>query len=293
MTIYILKFCYRQKIKNRRRPLQKQNEDQARESEADSPGAACAGRAPAAAREDVPALLARVQRLHVRQGTVGGGGEVGVPGGEQVEDTGLEVDVLHWHLLVAVSTGSLQGVARPGRRQRGARHVVPQDGRHLALPVVDALAQGAAIDAQLQVLALLVGHGQVLGHAHGQRQVAPQLPHEDRGPDVAGVHLHVAATLPLHDEQALGVAVPAARAAVHKGGRQVIGHSLVHFLICTLPVSFEDDGDLGAGTHTNVSSPAGTQTALPCGRSRTASAGAPASPVKGVTVQAKEPTGLE
>lgn len=128
---------------------------------------------------------------------------------------------------------------------------MPQDGRHLALPVVDALAQGAAVDTQLQVLTFLVGHSQVLRHADGERQVATQLPHEDSGPYVAGVHLHVAATLPLQDKQALGVAIPAAGAAVHKGSRQVIGHSLVHFLICTLPVSFEDDGDLGEGTHTN------------------------------------------
>lgn len=203
-----------------------------------------AGRPVPAARENVPALLPGVQCLHVLQSTVGGNGEVGITSGEQVKDAGLEIDVLHWHLLVAVSVGSLQCVARPGLCQGGAGQGVPQDGRHLALPLIDALAQRAAIDAQLQVLALLVGHGQVFGHADGEGQVATQLPHKHRGSYVAGVHLHVAAALPFHDSQALGVAVPAAGAAIHKGSWQVICHSLVHFLICTLTVGFEDDGDL-------------------------------------------------
>uniref|UniRef100_A0A8W4F761 Uncharacterized protein n=1 Tax=Sus scrofa TaxID=9823 RepID=A0A8W4F761_PIG len=199
--------------------------------------AASRGRPVATAWENVPAFLPWVQRRHVLQGTVGCGGEVGITGGEQVKDTGLEVDVLHWHLLVALSVGSLQC----------ARQAVPQDGRHLALPVIDALAQGAAIHTQLQVLALLVGHGQVFWHADGEGQVATQLPHKHRGPYVAGVHLHVAAALPLHDAQALGVTVPAAGATIHKGSWQVIRHSLVYFLICTLTMGFEDDRDLWDG----------------------------------------------
>lgn len=209
--------------------------------------AASLGRLVPTAWENVPAFLPGVQRLHVLQGAVGSCGEVGVTSGEQVEDTGLEIDVLHWHLLLALSVGSLQCVARPGLCQRGVRQGVPQDGRHLALPVVDALAQGAAVHTQLQILALLVGHGQVFGHADGEGQVATQLPHEHRRPYVAGVHLHVAATLPFHDSQALDVTIPTAGAAIHKGSRQVIGHSLVHFLICTLTVGFEDDRDLWEG----------------------------------------------
>uniref|UniRef100_A0A8C9JBB3 Uncharacterized protein n=1 Tax=Panthera tigris altaica TaxID=74533 RepID=A0A8C9JBB3_PANTA len=136
---------------------------------------------------------------------------------------------------------------------------VPQDGRHLALPIINALAQGAAIHTQLQVLAFLIGHGQVFRHADGEGQVATQLPHKYRGPYVAGVHFHVAAALPLHDKQALGVAIPTAGAAIHKGGRQVICHSLVHFLICALTVSFEDDGYLWGGTHTNLNRVEGKQ----------------------------------
>lgn len=209
--------------------------------------AACLEHLVPAAWENVPTFLPRVQCLHVLQGAVGSCGEVGITGGEQVEDTGLEIDVLHWHLLMALSVGSLQCVARPGLCQRGVRQGVPQDGRHLALPVIDALAQRAAIDTQLQVLAFLVGHGQVFGHADGEGQVATQLPHKHCRPDVAGVHLHIATALPLHDPQALDVAVPTAGAAIHKGSRQVIGHSLVHFLIRTLTVGFEDDRDLWEG----------------------------------------------
>ena len=192
----------------------------------------------------MPTFLPGVQRLHVLQGAVRGSREVGIAGGEQVKDAGLEVDVLHRHLLVTPCAGRLQRVAGPGRGGGAVGQAGPQDGRHLALPVVDALAQGAAGHAQLQVLALLVGHGQRLGHADGQRQVAAQLPHEYRGPHVARVHLHWAAALSLHDPQALGVAIPAAGAAIYEGGRQVIGHGLVDFLIRTLPVRFEDDGDL-------------------------------------------------
>ena len=210
--------------------------------------AASAGRLLTTAWENVPALLPGVQRLHVRQGTVGCCGEVGITSGEQVEDTGLKIDVLHWHLLVALSVGSLQCVARPGLCQGVVRQGVPQDGRHLALPIIDALAQGAAVHTQLQVLAFLEGHGQVFRHADGEGQVVTQLPHKHRGPYVAGVHLHIAATLPFHNTQALGVAVPTAGAAIHKGSRQVICHSLVHFLICTLTVGFEDDRDLWEGT---------------------------------------------
>uniref|UniRef100_A0A5F9CVF8 Uncharacterized protein n=1 Tax=Oryctolagus cuniculus TaxID=9986 RepID=A0A5F9CVF8_RABIT len=148
---------------------------------------------------------------------------------------------------MALSAGRLQCVAGPGLHQGGARRAVPQDGGHLALPVVDAFAQWAAVHTQLQVLAFLVGHGQVLGHADGQGQVATQLPHEHRGPYVAGVHLHVATALALHDAQALGIAVPTAGGAVHEGGWQVIGHSLVHFLLGALVVGFEDDSDLWGG----------------------------------------------
>uniref|UniRef100_A0A9L0JN19 Uncharacterized protein n=2 Tax=Equus asinus TaxID=9793 RepID=A0A9L0JN19_EQUAS len=134
---------------------------------------------------------------------------------------------------------------------------VPQDGGHLALPIINALAQGAAVHTQLQVLAFLVGHGQVFGHADSEGQVATQLPHKHRGSYVAGVHLHVAATLPLHDTQALGVAVPTTGAAIHKGSWQVICHSLVYFLICTLAVGFEDDRDLWEGTRTKFNTMGG------------------------------------
>uniref|UniRef100_A0A8C0SPY2 Uncharacterized protein n=3 Tax=Canis lupus TaxID=9612 RepID=A0A8C0SPY2_CANLF len=137
----------------------------------------------------------------------------------------------------------LQREAGPGRR-RGAA----QDGGHPAAAVVDALGQRAAVHAQLQVLALLVGHGQRLGHAQRQRQVAAQLAHEHGGADVARVHLHGAAALALPHHQALGVAVAAARAAVHEGRRQVVAHRLVHLLLRARAVGLEDDGHLRGST---------------------------------------------
>ena len=69
---------------------------------------------------------------------MGCGGKVDITSGEQVEDTGLEIDVLYWHPLIALRVGSLQCVARPGLHQGGARQAVPQNGRHLALPIIDA-----------------------------------------------------------------------------------------------------------------------------------------------------------
>lgn len=204
-----------------------------------------------AAGEDVPALLPRVQCFYILQGTVGCSGEVGITSGEQVKDARLEIDVLHWHLLMALGAGSLQCVARPGLHGGGARQAVPQDSRNLALSVIHAFTRGAAVHTQLQVLAFLVGHGQVFRHSNGEGQVPTQLPHKHCGAYVAGMHLHVAAALLLHDVKALNVTVPPTGGAVHKGGWQVVCHSLVYFLICTLMVCFEDNSDLWDGRRTN------------------------------------------
>uniref|UniRef100_A0A8C9H2G9 Uncharacterized protein n=1 Tax=Piliocolobus tephrosceles TaxID=591936 RepID=A0A8C9H2G9_9PRIM len=160
---------------------------------------------------------------------------------------------------MASSAGSLQCVARPGLHQGGARQAVSQDGRHLALPIIDAFTHGAAIHAQLQVLALLVRHGQVFRHTDGKGQVATHLPYKHCGPYIEGVHLHIVATLPLHDTQALGIAVPTTGGAIHKGGWQVICHSLVDFLICTLMVGFEDNSDLWEGACTRFNRMGGKQ----------------------------------
>lgn len=115
-----LKFCYRQKKKKLRKTkkqnkdkkqlLQKHNKDQACESKTNRQ----IPTSPTAAGEDVPAFLSWVQRFHILQGTVGCSSKVGITSGEQVEDTRLEIDVLHRHLLVALGAGSLQCVARPG-----------------------------------------------------------------------------------------------------------------------------------------------------------------------------------
>ncbi|KAL4699589.1 hypothetical protein H8958_015457 [Nasalis larvatus] len=154
---------------------------------------------------------------------------------------------------MALSAGSLQCVARPGLHQGGARQAVSQDGRHLALTIIDAFTHGAAIHAQLQVLALLVRHGQVFRHTDGKGQVATHLPYKHCGPYIEGVHLHIVATLPLHDTQALGIAVPTTGGAIHKGG------CLVDFLICTLMVGFEDNSDLWEGACTRFNRMGGKQ----------------------------------
>uniref|UniRef100_A0A8C3RDZ1 Uncharacterized protein n=1 Tax=Cyanoderma ruficeps TaxID=181631 RepID=A0A8C3RDZ1_9PASS len=110
--------------------------------------------------------------------------------------------------------------------------------------VINTLAGGAAVDAELQVLALLVGHDQLLGHADGQGQVVPQLADVHRGPDVPGVHLYVFATDFLYNVQAPGVPISSACCTVNESCRQVISHCLIHFLICTVLVRFEDNSNL-------------------------------------------------
>uniref|UniRef100_A0A5F8GJ97 Uncharacterized protein n=1 Tax=Monodelphis domestica TaxID=13616 RepID=A0A5F8GJ97_MONDO len=146
----------------------------------------------------------------------------------------MEIDVFHWHLLVASGSGGLQCIVGPGLGGGGAGNRVPHDGRHLPLPIVNALTQGAAIHAELQAL----------GHADCQRQVATQLPHIHGGPYIPGVHLHMEATCLLDNVQALDVTISATGGAIDEGCRQVIGHGLVHFLIGTLMVGFEDNSYL-------------------------------------------------
>uniref|UniRef100_A0A803V320 Uncharacterized protein n=1 Tax=Ficedula albicollis TaxID=59894 RepID=A0A803V320_FICAL len=118
--------------------------------------------------------------------------------------------------------------------------------------LINTLAGRAALHTQLQVLALPVGHGQLLGHANGQCQVAPELPDEHRGPDVPGMHLNVFAADFLHNVQAPRVPISSTCCTINKSCRQVIGHCLIYFLICTVLVRFEDNSYLwGRGEKTN------------------------------------------
>lgn len=49
-----------------------------------------------------------MKALHVLQGAVGGRREVSVPGGQEVKDARVKVDVLHLQLLPAALPGALQ-----------------------------------------------------------------------------------------------------------------------------------------------------------------------------------------
>uniref|UniRef100_A0A8C9TAI6 Uncharacterized protein n=1 Tax=Scleropages formosus TaxID=113540 RepID=A0A8C9TAI6_SCLFO len=137
-------------------------------------------------------------------------------------------------------------ISSRGRLPCAARHglTLSASGRQVAVPV-DALRRRAAVNAELQVLRLVVGHGQLLGDAHGQRQVASQLAHDDGDADVAGVDLDVPPRRLLGHPQASRLAVAAAHRAVHESGGQVVGDRLVHLLLRAVLVRFEDYRDLG------------------------------------------------
>uniref|UniRef100_A0A803VY10 Uncharacterized protein n=1 Tax=Ficedula albicollis TaxID=59894 RepID=A0A803VY10_FICAL len=112
---------------------------------------------------------------------------------------------------------------------------------------VNLLAEGTATQAQVEALAVPVLHGvdHLLGHAHGEGQVAAHLPHHDGGADVLGLDLDVLARHLLRDLQAVGsVLVPAVLGAVHEGGGELVHLCLVHLLIHALLEALEDDGEL-------------------------------------------------
>ncbi|KAG9355082.1 hypothetical protein JZ751_001795 [Albula glossodonta] len=176
----------------------------------------------------------------------GGGGEVDVARGQEVEYAGVEIDVPDLQLLLALGHGAFQGEATT----RGCRWAVvgvgpwvlllvlkaglvleAQDGQLEDAVLVDALSRGATVHAQLKVLRFIVGRRQLLRHADRQRQVAALLPHDDCDADVAGVDLHMAPGQLLHHPQATGFAVTPAYCTVHEGRRKIIRNCLVHLLV--------------------------------------------------------------
>uniref|UniRef100_A0A8C5TGV2 Uncharacterized protein n=1 Tax=Malurus cyaneus samueli TaxID=2593467 RepID=A0A8C5TGV2_9PASS len=111
--------------------------------------------------------------------------------------------------------------------------------------LINTFTGRAAVHAELQILALLIGHHQLLGHANGHGQVVPKLTDIHCGPDVPGIHLNVFATDFLHDLQAPGVPISSCCCTINKSCRQVISHCLIHFLIYTVLIRFEDNSYLG------------------------------------------------
>jgi len=221
-----------------------------------------------AAGVDPPSLPVWVEALHVLLGAVRRRGEVGVPGGEEIKHTGVEVDVLHVQLLPAallrpLHAEELRGAGRRGEagpplelqaeRRRGRRWQGEVPGP------VDALPSGAAVQAQLQVLGGVVGLRKLLRDPHRQGQVAAQLADDDGDADVAGVQLHVAPRAALRDPQSAHLpgctfcagghvdGVAAAHRPVIEGGGEVVRDGLVDPLLRAALIGLEDDGDLQRG----------------------------------------------
>uniref|UniRef100_A0A674H3V8 Uncharacterized protein n=1 Tax=Taeniopygia guttata TaxID=59729 RepID=A0A674H3V8_TAEGU len=101
--------------------------------------------------------------------------------------------------------------------------------------LINTFTGRAAVHTELQILAFLIGHHQLLRHANGQGQVVPKLVDIHRGPDVPCMHLNIFATNFLHNVQAPGVLI-SSTCTINKSCRQVISHCLIYFLICTVLV---------------------------------------------------------
>uniref|UniRef100_A0A8C3N135 Uncharacterized protein n=1 Tax=Geospiza parvula TaxID=87175 RepID=A0A8C3N135_GEOPR len=90
--------------------------------------------------------------------------------------------------------------------------------------LINTFTGRAAVQTQLQILALLKGHDQLLGHANGQGQVVPKLANIHCGSDVPCMHLNIFATDFLHNVKAPGVLVSSTCCTINKSCRQVISH---------------------------------------------------------------------
>uniref|UniRef100_A0A3B3QVF3 Uncharacterized protein n=1 Tax=Paramormyrops kingsleyae TaxID=1676925 RepID=A0A3B3QVF3_9TELE len=152
-----------------------------------------------------------------------------------------------------IPVSSLAAVSRRGlaRWQGGAGdggRGAPLQPRVGALPaqgvLLDELAPRAAVQAELQLAALLCVVQHVLRHADGEGQVPRHLPHDDGSADVPRLDLHVAAARPgpLRHPQAAHLA--SAPRAVQEGHRNVLGGGLIHLLLCAATERLKDHSDL-------------------------------------------------
>uniref|UniRef100_A0A3Q2YUL7 Uncharacterized protein n=1 Tax=Hippocampus comes TaxID=109280 RepID=A0A3Q2YUL7_HIPCM len=116
---------------------------------------------------------------------------------------------------------------------------------------IDALVGGAAVQTQIQVLVVVVvvvllhrAH-HLLGHAHGEGQVAAHLPDHHGGADVASLNLHVLSGNLFDDAQGVGaVALAAVLGAVGEGGGELVRLGVIHLLVHALLEVLEDDCQL-------------------------------------------------
>jgi hypothetical protein len=193
-------------------------------------------------------VLVGVEHLAILQSIVGSQREVHITSREEVEDTGLVVQVFYGQLLFALGHGCLIGECL-GDHGRGTGGCWPARAFSVGTESleVDLLVERAAPQAEVEALAVTVLHGvdYLLGHPDGKGQVAAHLSHHDGGADVLGLDLHVLARHLLCDLQAVGpVFISPIFGAVRKGRRKFVHFSLVDFLVHTLLEVLEDDGEL-------------------------------------------------
>lgn len=190
-----------------------------------------------------------VKHLHVLKGIVSSQHEVDVPCGEEVEDAGLKIEVLHRQLFPALGCGRFIREGLGGGRQAGP---LPTSTTLCGLSRADGLevnllVERTTAEAQVEALTVPVLHSinHLLRHAHSEGEVPAHLPHHDGGANVFCLDFDVLARYLFSDLQAVGsVLVPTIPGAVSKGSGELVHLCLVHFLVHTLLEALEDDGEL-------------------------------------------------
>lgn len=158
--------------------------------------------------------------------------KVGVPGDENIKDTGVEVSVFHGEPFFAQLPGS----------------VWADGSTSLALQAGELLARRTPANTELQVLLCGEGPGYILSHSDGEGQLPGRLPNDDGGADVGSLNLHVASGGSRADGQTRTPgSVPTVDRTVLKGYRKIVHLSLIDLLINALLHVLKYYGELPRG----------------------------------------------